>query len=234
MLKFPAYLGHKSAIDMDCIDMMRPLFDAGIKPMAFQKMIKEMHTKEHIRRALLHESSSLGKLNPSAIDRKMFSAFADKEGYNGYVPGHRFYRRSYIKFHSTIREFFDNSIKLLGVLVLYMDVSYKAPKKLKRINKQPLLKGLVTVMNECRQIRQQFFIPTDAHDLYETPLTEMKNTLDQCGHMGPRLAYTDNPSRDYAFLLKNFPSLQARQENVRQNGRNCRRKKGKSIEKMCR
>ena len=103
---------------------------------------------------------------------------------------------------ATYREFFDNSIKLLGVLVLYMDVLYKAPKKLKRINKQPLLKGLVTVMNECRQICQQFFIPTDAHDLYETPLTEMKNTLDQCGHMGPRLAYTDNPSRDYAFLLK--------------------------------
>ena len=44
-LYFPAMLTHKLAIDKDVLDLMRPSFDAGMRPRRFRSMINEMHHK---------------------------------------------------------------------------------------------------------------------------------------------------------------------------------------------
>ena len=61
-LSFPAILTQKLAIDKSIFDIMRPLFDGGVKPNRFQKMIHELYHKEHMDLSLLHEYSDEGKV----------------------------------------------------------------------------------------------------------------------------------------------------------------------------
>ena len=55
-LNFPAILTQRIGIDKVLVDLMRSLFDGGIKPHRFRQMINELHHKEHIRLAITHES----------------------------------------------------------------------------------------------------------------------------------------------------------------------------------
>ena len=98
--------------------------------------------------------------------------------------------------------------------VMYIDVSYKATKKIRKILSQPIVSGLVTVMNECNEVHSQFFLSTDAHDQYITPFATMNETFRQYGQDGPRYVYTDNPSRDAAFFYEHMPSIKAEQNRL--------------------
>ena len=60
----------------------------------------------------------------------------------------------------SIRKHLDNDVKKLGVDMLHIDVSYKGAKKLKKVNGQPIAKGLVSIMNQAQGITSQFFIST--------------------------------------------------------------------------
>ena len=53
--EFPAYLSHRAALDMQLIDLMRPLFNKGVRPEAFSDLLLEMHTKTHLRSAIKRE-----------------------------------------------------------------------------------------------------------------------------------------------------------------------------------
>ena len=48
-LYFPSFLSHRSGLDKSVLDLMRPLFDNGLRVEAFYNLLKELHTKEYYR-----------------------------------------------------------------------------------------------------------------------------------------------------------------------------------------
>ena len=210
-LEMPALLTHKLAIDKQLISMMRPLFDGGVRPNRFRKMIAELHHKEHNVRALLHEYCDEGKVAPSKLEQMMFSGFYDKFNYNGFIPGAKWFRRCYSKYMKLIRYFQDNEMKKRGARILKIDACYKPCKKIKRLNGQKVVSAIITVKNECNEDRSQWLVPTDAQDQYVTPLTRMVETSNQLGQCQPRIAYVDNPNASL-WLLDTVPSLRRTQD----------------------
>ena len=81
-LHFPAFLTHKLGMDKGIIDLMRPALDSGMKMNAFRNMIAELHEKEHMRVAILHEWESFGSLQPNVpkLLEKLFSTFQEQNG----------------------------------------------------------------------------------------------------------------------------------------------------------
>ena len=70
--EFPAFLTWRAAVDKGLIDLMRPLFDFGVRPEQFSNLILEQHAKEHSRQCLkyerkLEEGSFQGK-KPHALN----------------------------------------------------------------------------------------------------------------------------------------------------------------------
>ena len=51
-LYFLAILSHRSGLDKSALDLMRPLFDNGLRVEAFHKLLKELHAKEYCRKML--------------------------------------------------------------------------------------------------------------------------------------------------------------------------------------
>ena len=210
-LQFPAVFTHMLAIDKSLIDLMRPLFDGGIRPRRFRNMILELHQKEHARLALLHEYADEGKAFPTEKEKERFSSFHDKTKYDSFIPGANWFQRCYCKFMKSIRPFCDNVMKIRPAEIIKMDVCYKPTKKFKHVNGQKVVSGVVTIKNENNEDRAQWFVPTDAKDQYTTPLQNMLETMRQLGQKGPRLAYVDNPASS-AWLFDMIPSLRETQD----------------------
>ena len=55
-------------------------------------------------------------------------------------------------------------------------------KKLVRVNGQPIVSVLNSIMTEITAMRSQFFSPTDGQDQYEMPIKRMLETMRQLGH----------------------------------------------------
>jgi hypothetical protein len=53
---FPAFFTHHSTVDMLVIDMMRPLFDKGVRPESFADMLLELDSKKHMDMPLSREA----------------------------------------------------------------------------------------------------------------------------------------------------------------------------------
>ena len=87
-----------------------------------------------------------------------------------------------------------------------IDTSYKGAKKLMKINGQAIYKALITITRHFCVVWSYFFVATDAHDQYITPLTNMLDTMKQVEHNLPRLAHIDNPSAS-GWLYNDIPSL---------------------------
>ena len=209
-LHFPAMLTHKLAIDKDVLDLMRPTFDAGMRPRRFRSMINEMHHKEYFRLAVLHSFSDQGKAFQTEHDKQLFSGFYDKEKYNSFVPSDAWFRRCHSKNMESICEHQDNETKKNGADIIYLDDSHKAPGKIRRVVGQKIVSGLTTIFNENSQNRSQGWNVTGGHDQLRPQLVAMKETFERLGHKGPRYAYVDNPSQSQ-FLLDIFPSLRETQ-----------------------
>lgn len=146
--QFPAFLTHIGGVDKGLIDLMRPLFNLGVQPTAFARLVLEIQRKEYDQRAVeylelcnLHASESWMKDLP-IVD---FSTFAAAEGYNGRCPGGAYFESVFIKFMDSLRAYYDADVKKRGASGMYkIDVSYKLPKHLAMYNGKPLFKGLFT------------------------------------------------------------------------------------------
>ena len=53
--EFPAYLTWKAGVDKTIIDLMRPLYDGGLRPERFSDMLVELHSKEFTQQCIRHE-----------------------------------------------------------------------------------------------------------------------------------------------------------------------------------
>ena len=52
---FPAFLTHRGGVKKSIIDLMRPLFNCGVKPNRFANLLKELHAKKHMQHLLDYE-----------------------------------------------------------------------------------------------------------------------------------------------------------------------------------
>jgi hypothetical protein len=81
---YPAFHTQRGAIDLLIIDLMRPLFNKGVRPAALPDILLELHAKKYTRDYLkrVQHIARDSRLGISALTEKtMFSSFGNKEGY---------------------------------------------------------------------------------------------------------------------------------------------------------
>ncbi|GFH52552.1 hypothetical protein CTEN210_09028 [Chaetoceros tenuissimus] len=176
MLEFPAFLTKNLAMDWSLLDLMRPCFDNGMRPLAFRDMIHELHSKEYEKLALLHDfKNDINLITETKYDIP-FSNYSDKMFYNGYVPGAKWFRSVYILFHRTIRDHLDKEVKKRGSQIIYIDTHYKAIKTFRKLNGIPLVRGVFTVANESNEWRSQTYV-TSVPCLHRQTIIEAVNEV---------------------------------------------------------
>ena len=127
--EFPAFLTWRAAVDKGLIDLMRPLFDFGVRPEQFSKIILEMHAKQYARQYIKYERK-IEENNLLGAKPEMYSDFADKEKYADVVPTGNYFSLVYKRYHKSIRQFLSKEMKKRDSRQLSWDVSYKVNKKM--------------------------------------------------------------------------------------------------------
>ena len=127
--EFPAFLTWRAAVDKGLIDLMRPLFDVGVRPVQFSNIVLEMHAKEHARQHIKYERK-IEESNFLGAKHEMYSDFADKEKYADVVPTGNYFALVYKRYHKSIRQFLSKEMKKRDSRQLSWDVSYKVNKKM--------------------------------------------------------------------------------------------------------
>ena len=110
--KFPAFLTWKAGVSKQLIDLMRPLFDCGVRPHKFSGLLLKLHSKKNTRRHLDHERELARnrRFKPNATSEE-FSTFWNKLQYNGSVPTGRYIQHVLKIFHDSICSHLDNEVK---------------------------------------------------------------------------------------------------------------------------
>ena len=215
---FPVFMTWKAAISRSLIDWMRPLYDCGVKPHRFAKIVKERHIKLHTRFHLEYEMEFKceRRLDPG-LTRPEYSTFGNVLGYNGAVPTGKYFQHCYLTYHDMIRPFFDNEIKKRDADSIHWDVSYKEAKLLCKLRGEAIHHGLVTGLNQYNEIRFQFHIYTDGHNQMISALNAYTLTLNAYGMDSIHVFFTDDPTRDKRFFTSHLPSLQSFQDKLNSN-----------------
>ena len=210
--KISALLTKRGNVSVQIIHLMRPLFNAGVKPETFSKMVLELQTKTHVQKHIEYEHSLTVMRAvpefPSGAHLELFSAFGDRSKYAGVVPTGGYFQSVCEDFHNSIADHLDVEVKKRGAERLHWDVPYKEAKHLARYHGESIFKGLVTsATNEVGEIRIQFHVVTDAFDQFDGPIEKFHETLVAYGHEITSLVGTDNPSRDVSYFLSKLPRL---------------------------
>ena len=215
---FPAHLTRNAGLDKDVVDLMRPLFNAGLRPERFARTLLEMHTKEHGHASLAHEHEiAARRADGDTSSASPLSGFADRSCWAGCVPQGSYLAAVYKSVSADLAPHFDKEVKKRGARRLSWDVSYKEAKHLAQYHGHALYKGLLTATNEVGEVRLQFQVVTDAHDQMERPLLAMVQTLNALNQPQTELIFTDKPSEDREFFLRLMPSLRESQRRLQQS-----------------
>ena len=95
--------------------MMRPLFNAGVRPERFAKFLLELHTKEHHHACLAHEHEiSARRVADADCDAAPLSDFADKARYAGLVPSGKYLSAVYKEYSQSIKPHMNAEVKKRG------------------------------------------------------------------------------------------------------------------------
>ena len=137
---FPAFFTHRSGVDKDIIDLMRPLFNKGVRPEAFSTILLELQSKEYTMSHLARENrikrdlSAARRLGQPYNVPGRFSEFADKKGYAGLVPTGAYLEHVYVKHSELIKEHLENEVcsHALGFVMVCLRIRvvmvfYRAP-----------------------------------------------------------------------------------------------------------
>eukprot|EP00956_Cyclotella_meneghiniana_P017776 scaffold29226_cov58-Cyclotella_meneghiniana.AAC.5 len=216
--EFPAYLTWKAGVDKTVLDMMRPLFDKGLKPESLSNMLLEMHTAEFAMKSLRHEyevkqKKKQRRMNEESSDRYApLGNFADKLKNRGVVPTGRYLIHVYKSYHETIRRYLEQEVKKRDMDVLMWDVSYKEAKALYQYRGKSLFRGLLTGLNQYGEVRLQFHIYTDSHDQMLCALNDFEKTRTMLGFDGISHIIGDNPRKETSLFMNLMPSIRAQQD----------------------
>ncbi|KAL1495589.1 hypothetical protein AB1Y20_016950 [Prymnesium parvum] len=201
-------------LDRLLLDLMRPLFNSGVRPETFARLLVELHSKTFFKAWLRDEQEQRAwRLAKGSKPTRHFHGFRDPTGWGGFVPSPCTLQRHYEHYHDSIRQFLDAEVKKRNAEFLKIDVSYKEPKFLARFHGTALYKGLVTALNDLGECRLQYHVSSESHDQLEEPLRSMLRTMHSLGQEPPHVLFTDNIERDLAFLTKIFPWCQQSAED---------------------
>jgi len=223
-LHFPAVLTHRGALSMQVVDLMRPLFDAGVRPNTLSSLLLEMHTKRYhreyiCREHLLHRAAggiTAALFAESKSQPAMFSAFDDKTKYAGLVPTGSYLTKAYITHGEQIAAYQDMEMKKRGGTMFCIDASYQLPKHLYDYFTKAVFRALQTGCNELGEVRLSALVVTDGHDQLTNPVGAMLSTMQAYGHPEIQLIATDKPAEDKAFFMVAIPSVGAMQRKLDQ------------------
>ena len=130
---FPAILTHRAGVDRMVLDLLPPLFDAGLGPERLSEMLLELHTAQYYNNYRRYEVA-LGKrmvFKPDYIP-VMFSELGDKTRYNGRVPTGRYLQAVYMKWCKKFRPHMEQEVKKISCERLHIDGSVKVCSRLCR------------------------------------------------------------------------------------------------------
>jgi hypothetical protein len=214
--EFPAFLTWRAGLDKDLIDMMRAMFDKGVRPESFSDMLLEMHSKHHVRAWLRYERAYAQEKKKEALGAFQpwddFSSMYDEYGWNDRVPTGKYCAKAYKLFHESIRCHLNKEVKKRGAKTVSFDHSFKEAGNLCQYNGESIFNGLATGTTEVGEVRIQYHVVSGSHDQAKTPFEAFKNTTREYGLPELQLVHTDNPAADYNFFLNIFESLQRQRE----------------------
>ena len=194
---FPAYLTEKGALDTQLVDMLRPLFDSGMRAETFARMILELHSKEFTRRAIRREMRNR-KLK--ALKQKVAPFRSFVKEYHDFSPSGRYISDVYCDFSESIRKHLTAQIKCREAKHVSIDGSYKETRVLARYNGEPLYGALVSLTNEYGEVRSIFHSLSESHALFEEPLQRMIDTHRKYNMNLPSVVFTDRPRQDRRYF----------------------------------
>lgn len=214
--EFPAFLTHRAGVDKVIIDLMRPLFDKGLKPESLSNTLLELHTAEFAMKSLRHEyeikRNKKNKLNLASSEHlEPLGDFADKLKNRGLVPTGCYLMHVYKAYHATIRQHLLREVKKRDADMLILDVSYKEAKALYRYRGKPVFRGLVTGLNSIGEVRIQFHIYSDSHEQMLSALQAFEKTRKAMGFPGVTHIVGDNPRKEASLYLASMESVREQQ-----------------------
>ncbi len=111
-----------------------------------------------------------------------------------------------------VEKYLDMEVKKHGADYLHRDVSYKEAKHLCRYKGKSVFKGLVTAMNNLREICLQFHVYSDSYEQMTSVLEAFRETTCSLGLPAVRLFYTYHPAGDKQYYMGMLPSLHSQQD----------------------
>ena len=212
--EYPAFHTDKGAVDLLIIDLMRPLFNKGVRPAALSDILLELHAKKYTRDYLKREQQLARDSRLGMKAKAMFSSFGNKNGYAGLVPTGNYLSHVYKLFAATIENHLEKEVKKRGAERLHWDASYKEAKHLGQYHGESIFRALITATNHVGEIRVQFHVVTDGHDQMTNQIETLLETLHAYGHDMPQLLTTDKPAEDKTFFQGAIPSLKIKQREL--------------------
>lgn len=127
--QFTHHLTHRTGITDQLATLLRSCIQHSIGPGPFAKMLEGFHHRRYELQNLqyleLVKERKHSGFRPFLSKCEPFSAFRDRAGYGGYVPGPAFFKRFYVMFSAKHAEEVDQHRKLLPVRILSIDQSFK-------------------------------------------------------------------------------------------------------------
>jgi hypothetical protein len=145
--EFPAVLTHRSGMLKKLVHLMGPLFQHGLGPHRFHKIIRVLHKEKYDEMQLQYYTEIKHHKNNNTLSRyfkpthngsqnqnfKEFSSFDDKKQYNGCIPSANFISYVYSSYIRKLRKFMDQHTASLDGVVLKGDHSFKIIKHMARL-----------------------------------------------------------------------------------------------------
>jgi hypothetical protein len=209
LASFPAFLTHRSGIDISVMTLIRAGMANSTNSNSWAKVLGELHVREKDLRELQYLYFATKERTDPRHSTKVyepFSDFEDRAGYAGFSPHRTYITAVYVDYMNHIRPALDQCVAALKCEMAKWDHSHKLPKYLMKLGGVPIFSGLFTLLNESEQIRYQAWVPTKALTHIRTGLEEMVRSLESHGHPPVRLGWTDNVACDAATFLDCIPT----------------------------
>lgn len=207
---FPAVLSAKSGLDKVLASSLRPLSDRGLSFKAMSKWLQEMHSLKFTRMFIAQQDqlvvdNRVRMLQALPPLKERLSDFGDPAGYHGAIPTEHYLSSMYKKYHKTVQSHMDKQQKFqVNCDQIAIDASFKATRKMTRINGKRVFNAMITLTNQDGMIRSQVATFSDSHEQITPALEAINETNKKVGKAGPKLVYTDKPRQDKPYFLEAF------------------------------